>query len=310
MAQNRIDYYFKDIERCSMCGDSAHGHSVIGKRLNRSQGLFPRRKKGVTTTIVKCSGCGLIYANPLPVPLNIQDHYGIPPEEYWREIHFEQNDDYFSDTIRKFRSMYNNQHNDTLKALDIGAGFGATMAVLEKAGFDVYGFEPSEPFYERAVTKLGISKEKIRLGAMEDMDYPEGMFDFISYGAVLEHIYDPGESICKAMKWLKPGGLIQIEVPSSKWLVHKIFNLYYRLSLTDYCANLSPMHEPFHLYEFHINSFQNHARLNGYEIVHSEYYVCETFMPRFTDFILIPLMKATGTGMQLSVWLKKTENRN
>lgn len=303
MTIQRNLYHFKNVERCNLCGDPVDGHSIIGKRLNRSQGLFPRRKKGICITVAKCSACGLIYANPLPIPLNLQDHYGIPPEEYWRDIHFEDNQNYFLPIVDTFKSLYSG--NGTVKALDIGAGFGAAMAVMEKAGFDVYGFEPSVPFYERAVSKFGISKEKIRLGDMENMDYPESMFDFISFGAVLEHLYDPGESINKAMRWLKPGGLIQIEVPSSQWLVHKIFNLYYRLSLTDYCANLSPMHEPFHLYEFHINSFRKHASLNNYEIVHSEYYVCETFMPRIADFILIPLMKFTKTGMQLSVWLKK-----
>jgi len=179
------------------------------------------------------------------------------------------------------------------------------MIALSNAGFDVYGFEPSIQFHERAVSKMGLSPEKLILGKLEDIEYPENHFDFISFGAVLEHVYDPSESIVKAMKWLKPNGLIHIEVPSSSWLIGKIINLFYKLKLSDYVGNLSPMHEPYHLYEFGLKSFQNHSRNNNYEIAFHEYFVCETYMPKFTDFILKPFMKWTNKGMQLSIWLRK-----
>jgi 2-polyprenyl-3-methyl-5-hydroxy-6-metoxy-1,4-benzoquinol methylase len=43
--------------------------------------------------------------------------------------------------------------------------------------------------------------------------FPEAHFDFITFGAVLEHLYDPSMSIHKAMSWLKPSGIMHIEVP-------------------------------------------------------------------------------------------------
>ena len=104
---------------------------------------------------------------------------------------------------------------------------------------------------------------------------------------------------------LKPGGLIHIEVPSSNWLIGRIINLYYKLRMTDYVGNLSPMHEPFHLHEFSLKSFQIHAGNNNYNIVHHDYYVCQTYMPKILDVLIKPYMKKTKTGMQLCVWLKK-----
>ena len=65
------------------------------------------------------------------------------------------------------------------------------------------------------------------------------------------------------------------------------------------------MHPPFHLYEFHLDSFKQHAVKNNYEIAHYNYYVCETFMPKIADTILKPFMSKTNTGMQLCVWLRK-----
>lgn len=286
-----------------MCGSVSDSHKILGKRLNRSQGKTPKKKIGITTTIVKCSDCGLIYSNPQPVPFDLQDHYGVPPENYWKENYFLINEHYFHSEITTLKSLLDFKAG--MKSLDIGAGLGKAMIALTKAGFDTYGFEPSNSFYERAVSKMGISTDKLKLGQIEEVEYPANTFDFISFGAVLEHLYDPSDSILKALNWLKPGGIIHIEIPSSDWLINRLINLFYKVNLTDYVGNLSPMHEPYHLYEFGLKSFQEHAKKNNYEVAFYQYYVCDTFMPKFADYFLKPFMKRTNTGMQLCVWLRK-----
>jgi 2-polyprenyl-3-methyl-5-hydroxy-6-metoxy-1,4-benzoquinol methylase len=286
-----------------MCGSDSSTHRILGKRLDQSQGMRPWKKSGTTTTVAKCSHCGLIYSNPQPVPENIQDHYGVAPEDYWKEDYFRQDDHYFRGEIEQFIRL--RDFRPGMKALDIGAGLGKTMAALSKVGFDVYGFEPSAQFHERAISSTGFDRDRFKLGSIEEMQYPPDSFDFITFGAVLEHLYDPSAAIEKAMTWLKTGGLIHIEVPSADWLVGRMINLYYKLALTDYVGNISPMHEPYHLYEFSLKSFQQHALRSGYKIVHHEYYVCQTFMPRVVDYIIKPIMRWTDTGMQLCVWLGK-----
>lgn len=299
----KLRYYFNYVNYCEMCASSVSAHRILGKRLNTSQGKNPKKRIGITTTIAKCNICGLIYSNPRPEPFDLQDHYGVPPEEYWNESYFKVSDDYFKYEIGKFKSLVD--FKEGMKALDIGAGLGKGMIALNKAGFDVYGFEPSVPFYERAISKMGIDPAKLKLGKMEEMEYAESSFDFISFGAVLEHLFSPSDAILRALKWLKPGGIIHIEVPSSRWLINNLINIYYKLTGSDYVGNLSPMHEPFHMYEFDVKSFRHHSARNGYEIAFSEYYVCESYMPKFTDVILKPYMKWTNKGMQLCVWLRK-----
>ncbi len=303
MSRRQLNYRFNYIENCNMCGSSTDRHKILGKRLNQSQGKNPRNKIGITTTVAKCSKCGLIYSNPQPVPFDLQDHYGVPPENYWQNNYFSIDDNYFKGEIDRLKKLI--EIEEGMKCLDIGAGLGKAMIALSKAGFDAYGFEPSKPFYERAIGKMEISPEKLKLGMIEDIEYPESYFDFISFGAVLEHLYDPSDSITKAMKWLKPKGIIHIEIPSSDWLVNKIINFYYRLARTDYVGNISPMHTPFHLYEFGLKSFMEHAKLNDYEIALHEYFVCKTYMPKIVDYIIKPYMEWTNTGMQLCVWLRK-----
>lgn len=301
--KKQLRYYFEYIEKCNLCNSKSTSHKILGKRLNQSQGTNPKNRIGVTTTIMKCSNCGLVYSNPLPIPFDIQDHYGILPEEYWKESYFVLNEYYFEKEIYQAKKLI--EFKKGMKSLDIGAGLGKAMISLSKNGFDAYGFEPSKQFYDRAIFNMGIDHNKLKLGMIEEIEYPENSFDFITFGAVLEHLYNPSLSILKAFKWLKPRGVIHIEVPSSEWLTNKLINAFYKIKLTDYVGNLSPMHDPFHLYEFGLKSFKIHAKNNDYELAFYEYYVCQTFMPKIFDYILKPYMKKTNTGMQLCVWLRK-----
>jgi hypothetical protein len=65
------------------------------------------------------------------------------------------------------------------------------------------------------------------------------------------------------------------------------------------------MHDPFHLHEFTLKSFEELAKKNNYEIVFHQYYVCKTYMPKVVDYFLKPYLNRTNKGMQLCVWLRK-----
>jgi ubiquinone/menaquinone biosynthesis C-methylase UbiE len=303
----RLHYFFDYVNRCEMCNDSVVNHKVLGQRLNRSQGSNPKNKIGISVSVVKCSKCGLIYSNPMPVPFDFQDHYGVPPEDYWTPDYFTVDTNYFGDQIKRLKTIYHFKQG--AKALDVGAGIGKCLLALKDAGFDAWGLEPSKQFYERAITKMGIDDARLKLGMIEDVDYPECTFDFINFGAVLEHFYRPAYCIDKAMRWLKPGGLMHIEVPAGDYLIAKFINYYNKLIGTNYVTNLSPMHDPFHLYEFSIASFKalsNESR--EFDIVFHEHYVCsaEPF-PKFMRGLMNKIMAKTNTGMQLAVWLKKRQ---
>jgi 2-polyprenyl-3-methyl-5-hydroxy-6-metoxy-1,4-benzoquinol methylase len=299
-----IKYKFEEISTCEMCGGDVSCHKVLGMRLNKSQGLRPKKKSGISVSVKKCSSCGLIYASPMPVPFDIQEHYGMPPEEYWIPSYFEWSPSYFAkelDTLKRLMNI-----SPGAKALDIGAGIGKCMLSLRNAGFDTYGFEPSVPFYERAITKMNIPSDRLKLGMIEEVEYENNYFDFITFGAVMEHLYHPAASLQKALKWLKPGGIIQIEVPSSNHLLPKLINLYYKLIGTNYVTNISPMHEPFHLYEFSLRSFEKLSRMLSYQIILYEYTVCKIyFVPKLFQYPFRKYMELTNSGMQLTVWLKK-----
>ena len=75
-------YNFKEIKECDMCGSPSKDHTVMGMRMDKSQGANPKNIYGTAVGVLKCTKCHLIYSSPQPIPANIQDHYGTPPETY------------------------------------------------------------------------------------------------------------------------------------------------------------------------------------------------------------------------------------
>ena len=303
MESRSLRYFFHPVSGCNMCGAAPTRHRVLGRRLNGSQGMFPRGKVGITTTVMKCEVCGLVFSSPMPVPFDLHDHYGMTPEEYWKGVEFKVPDSYFVYTIKQFKSLVD--FRPGMRALDIGAGLGKAMIAMERAGFDTHGFEASKPFRDQAIGRMGVDPGRLRLGDVDTITYEAESFDLVTFGAVLEHLYDPARSIARALGWLRPGGLIHIQVPSSDWLVARLVNCAYWIQGSDYVSNISPMHPPFHMYEFTLGSFTRNGKAQGYEMAHHEYFICETYMPRILDPLLRRIMKSTDTGMEIGVWLKK-----
>ena len=291
-------YRFEPVNACVMCGSSEA--RVLGRRLDTHQGVRPRHRRAVATTVVRCRQCELIYCDPRPVPESITEHYDRSPEAYWNADYFNEHDDYFAGVVDSFRRLWTGEGRP--RALDVGAGIGKAMTVLERNGFDCYGLEPSQSFRDRAISR-GVRAGRLQLAAIEDAEYGPDAFDLVTFGAVLEHLRDPASAIARALFWLAPGGLIHAEVPSSRWLLARLLNAAYRAQGLDYVTNLSPMHPPYHLYEFALGSFQRHGDRTGYEVVAHRLFACETFLPRPFGSLATRVMEATGTGMQLEVWL-------
>ena len=301
-----LEYEFRYYDQCNMCGSGQNDQRIWGRRLNTRQGYSPKSKVGIATTVLRCGRCGLIYANPMPVPRSIQQHYGITPESYWGEAFTKLTPDYLRPQITQFEAIARrNIRGAGLTALDVGVGIGKGMIALTAAGFDTYGVEPSEPFYQRAVEVMGIPESRLKLAMVEDVEFADESFDFINMAAVVEHLYDPSRVLARAVHWLKPGGLIYVQVPSSAYLMSRLARYFYRATGSDYVINLCPMHAPYHLYEFTLQSFLLHAQAHRYQVVGHQFLVCGVYLPKLLNNLFELLMKWTDTGMQLEVWLTR-----
>lgn len=298
-------YRFVAVDECNMCGASGDSQVLLGRRLDGRQGLWPKWKRGVTTSIVRCRVCHLIYPNPMPIPELVGEHYDVPPGHYWTESgYFEDPLDYFTATIETFSRLSGREPRDC-SALDVGAGLGKAMVALDRAGFDVVGIEVSASFRRAAIDRTRIAEKRLLLTSVEDADFSPNAFDFVNLSAVLEHLPDPAAVLKRSVDWLKPGGLIYVEVPSSHWLLSRLMRTFYRLTGSNYVINTCPMHSPYHLYEFGLESFVRNGRPGGYRTVFHRYHPCATYLPGWIAAPMSGLMRHTDTGMQLEVWLRK-----
>lgn len=302
-----VTYTFEHVDACEMCGHADAANRSLGQRLNGRQGLRTRSLQGITTSIRRCRRCGLIYPNPIPVPARLEDHYDIDPSHYWESGYATYDPAYFQKPARDALALLGDPEADQpWRALDIGCGLGKAIRTLSHEGFLVYGLEPSPSFHQQALQFTGLPEERLRRQSVEEASFPDGCFDFITFGAVFEHLVHPHHCLQRALHWLRPGGVMHLEVPSSNWLLEHAYHHALKLRGSEFTSFLSPMHPPYHLYSFARRCFELNQAPLGFEILESRIDPCAIYhLPRFLHPPLRQLMRRTDTGMQLTLFLRR-----
>ena len=214
------------------------------RRLGRRGGAAHRQRLGVECEIWKCGGCGLIFPNPMPVPVNgLEQHYAVSPDEYFRHHTSGAQDGYAGLLLRQLDEL----GIEKGRLLDVGAGRGELLRAARHAGWAAVGVEPSPTFAEHAARYSGA---EVRREPLERCAFPDASFDAVVLKAVLEHLYNPGEVIREAARILRPGGALFVDVPNEGGLYFVVGNLYQRLRMRDWVVNLAPTFEPYHVFGF------------------------------------------------------------
>lgn len=71
--------------------------------------------------------------------------------------------------------------------------------------------------------KLAAKGHTVYAGRFEDVDIPEGQFDFVWASHVIEHVPDPKAFTEKVFRLLKPGGIFWFWTPNIESLDARIF---------------------------------------------------------------------------------------
>ena len=293
--------YYWHPQSCPLCPKSN------ARLLGRRGGDAHRLGLGVASIVYQCRGCELIFPNPMPIPSQVEEHYG-DAEKYFAEHDLEGKVASYHEVLRSIGQLGANSG----RLLDIGAGRGEMLKAATARGWKAVGLEPASGFARFAREYSGAEVIEARL---EERPFEENSFDVVTLGAVLEHVFNPVEVLREINRVLRPGGILWLDVPNEAGAFYRMGNLYQRLRGRDWVVNLSPTFPPYHVFGFTRKSVRSLAKLTGFHVARLKTYattaVIDTRESPVSPFLrpvvrwVLGLSELIGAGTYMDVWAIK-----
>jgi SAM-dependent methyltransferase len=169
------------------------------------------RDRSSLQTVI-CDHCGLVWTDPRPVE-DIEEFYRKDYRLQYKGVlepkrkHVYRACMLAKQRLQKIRAFLK-PHS---LVLDIGAGGGEFVYVLNRHGYHVHGIEPNQGYAAYAIQEYGLD---ITVGLVQKLDLPAQTYDLITMWHVLEHLEDPFGTLSRLYEWLRPQGRLIIEVPN------------------------------------------------------------------------------------------------
>jgi SAM-dependent methyltransferase len=240
---------------CPICG------SRNAKKLGARGGRAHHEAKGVETNVVRCNECSLIYTHPTLMPLT--NPYDKESAEEYFQLHDEQQKVRKGETLAAFAESVLGGPG---RMLELGCGRGELLRGAVNRGWSARGVEMTDDFI-RVARSHGVEIEQSPIEQCKSLDET---YDVVMLAAILEHLYDPMETLNRIKNAVRPGGLLFIDVPNEASLSMRIGNLYMRARGRDWAINLSPTFPPFHVVGFSPASLRLALAKVGFEVYRLE----------------------------------------
>ena len=165
---------------------------------------------------VRCSGCDLVFAYPIPelTTERLEEMYGQEYTAGQREIKGTPSEiEILRDAVHRQMDLVE-RHGRIGTALYVGA-MGGEVKALEERGWKLRVIDVSSYAVETAREIWGLDAEVARV---EEYECPPETFDLIKLGHVIEHLTDPKSALERLTAMLKPGGILLIDTDNGAGL--------------------------------------------------------------------------------------------
>jgi 2-polyprenyl-3-methyl-5-hydroxy-6-metoxy-1,4-benzoquinol methylase len=204
-------------------------------------------RDGALRTVI-CKSCGLVFSDPFPIDTAeyYQKNYRILYKGTYnpkiKHIYRAANV-----ALERYKCLETYLTNKK-KVLEIGSGGGEFSYLLTTKGFDVSGIEPNEGYGNYSKEQYGLN---VQIGFAQNLEFTAETFDFITMSHVLEHVDNPTTMLEKLRTWLKPNGILALEVPNVEAV----------------CQSPKSTFHTAHLFNFNVKTLSLLAEKTGYLVV-------------------------------------------
>lgn len=201
-----VDARYECVQACDLCGAACGEHPVVLWKHN--------------TPVVRCTSCGLLYANPR---WKGEFLFGRYTEDYW-ELYGDKLQGRLGNTEadqeRTAYYLWTIEHAfSTGNLLDVGCATGEFLSAARAKGWQVYGVETSPASAEAARRLTG---GQIHAGTLDTAPFEEGTFDAVTMFDVIEHLQSPRAYIERISRLLRPGGVLAISTPNIHSIAYRL----------------------------------------------------------------------------------------
>ena len=189
--------------------------------------------------------------------------------------------------------------------LDVGCGFGLFLDKARGLGYETMGIEPTAGASAYAKESLGLS---VIQTTVEQAEVIAESLDIVTCWHVLEHLSDPVGALLKFRQWLRPGGLLAVEVPNElEGSLHRITLLKRRRGWVPYTQ------PPCHLFYFTLTSLVSLVTKCEYHVIHQgthRFASSPSFWAKYNRWsfakpALDRIVSLVGTGAMIRVFARR-----